>query len=311
MFNNALKNLLTENKNALQFVNSAAGMDFTKPFKVYEGRGPVTVNKIKKTVAADIPGAVNIAVLMHKSHFNSLFYCYIKSGKLRGDRVAALPYWDYNIDWFWGVRPVEDARKDPDNHYYIVAQSAKYELPRRARDTDYTARYCVVNVIRARDIYNTKQWISGATVKYTDGKRGNTKFEFSAMSWANSDITQYIDKSGYNVFWYRCRLWKRGLDYKKAQALKAVKAADFAPTLADIDSKTEQARAYVTSLAQTAKTADNFKFLADTARDVSRLIVWGDMIRDRINSGFYTSLDAVKTNTDTFNKDYNKIMGAL
>lgn len=148
-----IKNLLAENRKALQGLHAIASMDFTKPFVIIECTGNFTYNSILKKLNNDgdkiNTDDYNIFVLYKRTDYScyqDLYVARLNSSKFEVERKSIENYeaasgWRY-FDTSIGKDTFEKARKSLTGHYFIVAQDKQYKYKRNTTH-DNTERYRV------------------------------------------------------------------------------------------------------------------------------------------------------------------------
>lgn len=131
---NEIKNLLAENRKALQGLHTIANMDFQQPFIIIEGDGNFTYNSIVKKLYNVSTAACNIFVIYKaKTYDSSIKYklARLNDGKFEISRDTIQGYkvnygWRY-YDTAYGKSDFEASRKSENGHYFIIAQEKQFE----------------------------------------------------------------------------------------------------------------------------------------------------------------------------------------
>ena len=196
-----IKNLLAENRGAMQGLHAIAGMDFQKPFIIMERSGNFTYNSILKDLNGETYNSkyklfnkintddYNIFVLFKRTDYDAykdyLYIARLDGSKFETERKSIEGY-EQSSGWRWfdtaiGKEEFETARKSATGHYFIVAQDKQYK--------------------------NTRQTTHGNTERYRVYMRDRKHVEAATPYYYNSDkyydnILGYydrrtFDKSGY------------------------------------------------------------------------------------------------------------------
>jgi len=227
---NAKKSLLNDNKKALQFLHHANGFNFQKDYIIIKGNGKFTFNTVEKEIKNRIDGKYTAIVLVkpEKSYsFQDLHYIELDKYNFNPLRKNNVKYWDFHIDYYFGIGDFEESRKKKTERYYIVAQLTDYILPiDRNENIDLSQRFKYIedrNITRTTD-GKGKYWISSIYLKPFD--KNVSPFEYKPFS--NGMYSYYnhaenltdktddiIDKSGY------LKLVRSRELNRKAKALRA------------------------------------------------------------------------------------------
>ena len=100
--NNAyIKNLLSINKKAFQFLHDVEGFDFEKPYFITQQPGKFTANTIKKAVAETMnPAACKISVFIVPTAsrcLQDLYFAVLKLNNFSACRRDGVSYWNYRV----------------------------------------------------------------------------------------------------------------------------------------------------------------------------------------------------------------------
>lgn len=214
--------LLRENPKALQFLHEAKRFDFEKDFLILKLENSFTFNSVTKEIKKHITGDFSAALLLKANsdycRDRDLYFVNMGSSKfypLRDDR--SLPYWNYNIDWFFGVGDFEDVRKKKTDHVYVIAQKTELLSTKKEKTTDFSQRFKLVDIRKCGD-GRGNSYISELTLIKTDGTGEKVKFTphpYKPVKEYINDAGKIIDKSGYILTLQRDDLKRR------AAALKA------------------------------------------------------------------------------------------
>lgn len=134
MMNATVKELLTENKKALQMLHYVDGYDFTKPFDIYKGTGSFTANSIKKMIECSSDGVTpvsdnTVSILIKRSeHYNTKLH-YVKLGHSVFKTKFSNRYihsWLFDVETFNTTGSFENTRKKTTDTYYVIVQKSEY-----------------------------------------------------------------------------------------------------------------------------------------------------------------------------------------
>jgi hypothetical protein len=168
------------------------------------------------------------------------------------------------MDDFFGVGDFEETRKHRTKAIYIIAQNTEHLHKYNAPNLDTNARYN----FDKKDVYISgdgrgHSWVGSIYLQPQTGTKETIKWcPFSQFvpldrQKAGTNITTYIDKSGYIV-------WSRSADRKhRARVLKAereraaVLAADWTNRENELKNKLEKAKTHLCDLIQRATTREN------------------------------------------------------
>ena len=136
--NNAyIKNLLSINKKAFQFLHDVEGFDFEKPYFITQQPGKFTANTVKKAVAETMnPAACKISVFIVPTAsrcLQDLYFAVLKLNNFSACRRDGVSYWNYrvaapglDIDYCFNIRDFEELRKKQTESIFIIAQDKCY-----------------------------------------------------------------------------------------------------------------------------------------------------------------------------------------
>lgn len=138
---NEIKNLLAENRKALQGLHAIANMDFQQPFTIIERTGKFTYNSIMKELEKPDIDETNIFILYKSDktwNYGKHYIARLTNGKFESDRGTIKGY-EAASGWRWfdtmiGKADFEECRKSENGHYFIIAQEKQFE---NRRGTSY------------------------------------------------------------------------------------------------------------------------------------------------------------------------------
>lgn len=248
-----MKELLTINPRALQFLHSAKGFDFKAPFFFQRFEGRFTYNGIVKAIREHIPGAYSACVLVQateKRHFHDkLYFVKMSVGGFDVARVNAA--YHFQIDNFYGVGDFEDCRKHQTKTAFVFAQALEYIKPIREKALDTAERYGVDysdrwSVRKCCDGHGI-EWVSQINLTARDGSKH--VFVYSPVDrWVRAGVVRpvtaadIIDKSGYLIWQRRKDLRRKAAKLREDRAREAAKVADFTEEEKEIEAGIKSAR---------------------------------------------------------------------
>ena len=182
---NEIKNLLAENRKALQGLHAIARMDFEKPFTIIESIGKFTYNSILKDGGKIDPETHNIFILYHgvATWDNYWYIARISGSTFDTARDTIEGYEAANGYRYFHEQcrksDFERIRKSDNCHYFIIAQEKQFE---NSRGTAYNIQD------RFRERKET-------------GRRYVTPYDRNSDYYYDNILTEYdsrtFDKSGY------------------------------------------------------------------------------------------------------------------
>lgn len=224
--------LLKDNPKALQFLHRQCAFDFCKPFGVVQTFGAFTLNSVKKAINAEKLDNLNIYMLLKcfdrcGSPERNLRAVEVNRSRIIGAQFGDLcgRWYDFNIDYFFGVGDFENVRKKQTEYTYIIYQNAEYKHePKRNPDETYTydteKRY---KLIEARPVcyQNGAKRLQEITIQDKESNAPAFKFKFAFVPAAPyTEAGEIIDKSGYIIVNRRADL-KRRAEARRAERAKA------------------------------------------------------------------------------------------
>lgn len=273
------KMLLQENPKALQFLHHAHGFDFEKPFFIGSIPGRFTYKMLSDMVTGSIGPDHMAAVLVKPTkeyHFEKLHHAKMNGYKFDVENNKRVSWYKFNIDYFFGVGDFEETRKHKTERVYIVAQNKQYLIkPKNTIDIVPGERYKLATTKYNNRGYSVSfdpgkniSYITEIDLQPTNGSRETTRFKpydcFYPSENRSDNITDYIDKSGYIVRFWRLDLQRRAIGLKAEKEKTALNTRDFTKEHNEIIKMITAAREHVVKLINQAhdwKTGQ----IADTA----------------------------------------------
>lgn len=243
--NEHITQLLNINNKALKFAHDACGFDFQKDFFITSGEGRFTYNTITKTISENITSPYT-AIVMMKSNRNydrkKLFFVATDKGKFSPLRMENISYWNYNIDYFFGVGDFENARKNCTEKFFIIAQKNEFIAPvvkSKNIDLDQRFKYLHTPYDKAGD-GKGNTWINRLNLMLLDGSA--KKFEYKPEYLKTEELNNIIDKSGYLVCSRRDELKNRANGLRAERAKSKALATDYTERETAIYNSIEEAK---------------------------------------------------------------------
>lgn len=239
-----LKNLLAMNRKALIGLHNIGWLDFQKPYLISEYHGNFTANSIFKAMNIDKwdAKAYNIYILYTDprpySTRNELYLARLNGDwKFESERKNISGY-EAAHGWRWldtkiGKATFEEIRKNPECHYFVIAQEKAYEN-RRGKVVDLSARFKPIYASWSKD----SKYKSVEAIVPT-GRRVDNYYDNIMQSNRYGYITTYyeLDKSGYLVSENRANYEQRAKKLRAERSAKAAAAWDNTETIKGIDER--------------------------------------------------------------------------
>ena len=256
------KQLLSENRKALQFLNHAKGFDFEKPYNIVRKVGRFT----SRTVAACVPEGHAAVMLLkpiktYRRSWVSLYYVEIGAGgtfcplRKNGVKYYAYP----GIDYMFSKGDFEDIRKNETDCIYIITQAPEHLRPRKETRLDLYARLNLSDVRKWGD-GRGNSYIGSVYLKSRDRNEKPVEYKTDGKPATVADV---IDKSGYMVSTRRADLKRRAYLLRADRARAAAAAADFTAEAAEIVREMENAKK-----ALSAQVFGDFYSISERARNL-------------------------------------------
>ncbi len=308
------KELLKENKKALQFLHHAHGFDFESNVFISSIPGRFTYKMIRDHIAANIGDGYTAALLIKPAAgyiFKELHYATMENGRFKIDHDRrALQWWKYNIHDFYGVGAFENIRKNLTKRVYIIAQ--KNELirtPKPEPKPENNTRYNIAkNGVRYCGDGRGSHWIDKVELLPRDGKRGKIEFSpynrFFGNEKRSDVITDHIDKSGYILRFRRMDLQSRARALKAERQRAAALAYDWSEREKKTAAGIAAAKKHIISMIEGAETYDDGKRI-DAAAGVLRWMLWDF---DALKEKSFASIEQKTRYFDSIDEKVNKIL---
>ena len=309
-----LKNLLAMNRKALIGLHNIGGLDFKKPYMISEYTGNFTANSIFKAMNIDKwdAKAYNIYILYTDprpySTGKELYVARLNGDwKFESERKNIAGY-EAAHGWRWldtkiGKSTFEEIRKNPECHYFVIAQEKAY---RNSRDkvVDLSARFKPIYASWSKD----SKYKSIEAIVPT-GRRVDNYYDNIMQSNRYGYVTPYyeIDKSGYLVSKNRDSYEQRARKLRSERSARAAAAWDNTETVKGFDERVARINERVAKLL-TGK-AETIPYY--TIKDVIYNMDWCNHYIGNIRNNKYDSMGNIEYAIKTINEYLDKAEKAL
>lgn len=302
------KQLLSENRKALQFLNHAKGFDFEKPYNIVRKVGRFT----SRTVAACVPEGHAAVMLLkpiesRRRSYASLYYVELGSaGTFYPLRKDGVKYWNYpGIDYLFGKGDFEDIRKNETECIYIITQAPEHLKPRKESSLDLSARL---------DVAEVRKWGDGRSNTYIGSvylksRQHNTQPIEYKTDRKPATVADVIDKSVYMVCTRRADLKRRAYLLRADRARAAAAASDFTAEAISISQEMEEAKKALAGSVLSAQVSGDFYAISDRARSLRIAADYLDRYNRWKATGKYQSVSSIKEDLDAA-REYIRKAGA-
>lgn len=178
VFQDAGKELLLSNKNALKFIHEGYGYDFTKPYKVTGFLGKFTAKSIEKATGS------NNGILLIYSR-KEMLVCVMRNGKFYTKDLPRIYY--YNITMLYNQGDFETVRKSVNTAMYFIQQEHQYIKEPKQIERSYYTYY-------ESSIYDKSGYNLTVTRNNLDRRLNKYKVEKRAKEAADVDFSEDIIK---------------------------------------------------------------------------------------------------------------------
>lgn len=297
-----IRNLLAENRQALQGLHAIADMDFQKPFIIMERSGNFTYNSILKDLNGEAYNSksklcnkintddYNIFVLFKRTDYDAykddLYIARLDKGKFETDRKTIEGY-EQSSGWRWldttiGKEQFEKARKSSTGHYFIVAQDKQYK--------------------------NTRQTTHGNTERYRVYMRDRKHIEAATPYYYNSDkyydnILGYYDRRTFDKSGYMQQVNNYEQRVKALKAERSAAAAakfDNSEKLAEFENRIEKLKTIIMENLKSETT--NFKLIYNISYNLN----WISREMKELKNNSFSSMSAIHITISLINQYITK-----
>lgn len=287
------KQLLSENRKALQFLNHAKGFDFEKPYNIVRKVGRFT----SRTVAACVPNGHAAAILLkptesRRRSYTGLYYVELGSaGTFYPLRKDGVKYWNYTgIDYLFSKGDFEDIRKNETECIYIITQAPEHLQPRKEPRLDLSARLDLTDVRKWGD-GRGNTYIGSVYLKSRQHNMQPIEYKTDRKPATVADV---IDKSGYMVCTRRADLTRRAYLLRADRARTAAAAADFSAEAASIYQEMEEAKKVLAASVLSAQVSGDFHSICERSRNLRLAADYLDRYSRWKATGKYKSIASIK-----------------
>lgn len=254
-----IKNLLSINKKAFQFLHDVEGFDFEKPYFITEQPGKFTANTVKKAIAEHLnPAACKISVFVVPTAsrcLRDLYFATLRLDKFSACRRDGVSYWNYrtaapglNIDYCFGVGDFEKLRKSETEKIYIIAQEKEYTTIPPKKNIDFSARYTLKDS-RINGDGRGGQYMARLDLVAMDGSRAEFKHEpyntFYGNEKRSSELADFIDKSGFLLRPHRLELMEKAERLRSARKQAEADSSDYTNEIAELQKRIDATRIFI------------------------------------------------------------------
>lgn len=312
-----VKELLNDNPRALQFLHRQCGFDFCKPFEIVKTCGAFTLNSVKKAINRETLNNLNIYILLKcvdkwGCPERDLHAVEVNPSRVIGAQFGDLcgRWYDFNIDYFFGVGDFEDVRKKRTKYIYIVYQDAEHERePKHNPDETYKAdtakRY---NLIEARPVYyNGTKRLQEITIKDKESNARPFKFKFTFISAAPyTEAGEIIDKSGYIILARRQDLKHRAAALRAERAKAEYMRQDFTEENAKAREELKRVARAAGGLLGAGEGENDFNRIEECAHHLKEAAAYFEKHEKKTAAKDFTSVEAFRKSLDEIRKHIKK-----
>ena len=310
----AIRDLLSENKKALQFLHIAKGFDFEKDFYIVRMEGSFTANKVHKAIRAIIPGDYIAAIMLRANserHTNRDLY-YVSfcatGGGFDATRAKNLDYWKHDIDYMYGVGDFEETRKKKTDHIYIIAQSTENATTAGKKPVNMARRF---KLKEAGKCYykagGDAHYIHRIELETTDGQKTKFTYEpwgsFYGNEKRSDDICDYIDKNGYLLRARRLDLHGRAMELRAKREKAALNVYDFSNDEKAARAGLEKCKTFIAEKIAAVKNYEDAKNVDYLAGRLRYLMIDFDQLGKE-----FRTINGKKSVYESINKTINGIL---
>lgn len=311
--NNAyIKNLLSINKKAFQFLHDVEGFDFEQPYFIAEKPGKFTVNTVKKAVDGYLnPASCKISVFIvptEASYKNGLYFATLERCKFDGTRKDGVRYWDYrvndrtgDIEYCYGVGDFEDLRKNQTGKIYIIAQDKSYTKEPEAKIFNVSRRYTLDDARKSTD-GRGNDYIKSLVLTATDGSGARFTYEpyntFYGNEKRSADIADHIDKSGYLLRPHRFALMERAETLRRTRKQAEADNADYTNEIAELQKRIDATRILLSNAVLNCQDATAARGVSNKMNYFSYALSYFETFKEKINSKRYASIERINSDIE-------------
>lgn len=293
--NTLLKNLLKDNKRILQSLHACIGLDFKKPYYIFDIAGKFTINQLIKAAAGYIPKK-DIFVIFTRTETG--FYTNYRVAVLdpSGNMEKDINSTGYNnnkfvsLDTFYTKSDFESVRKSA-AHTIVICQNRDFlSIPAR-KNIDSMQRFKLLKAQVNTPYNSTEKCIYSLNMQTTDNN--GLSYQLDTYRYNTMDINSLIDKSGYLLVYRRETLRRRAAILRAEKAKNAYICID----------NTDKIKALKAAILDKKNNVINMLVEATTAADIASVNKKLDYFHGI--EGIFRSFERLE-NSDK-NKEYKSI----
>ena len=295
--NTLLKSLLKENKRILQGLHACIGLDFKKPYYIFDIEGKYTINQVIKAAAG--PGYTpkkDIFVILTKSKTAYCTNYRVAVLDSCGNMEKDINSTGYNnnkfvsLDTFYTKSDFEMVRKNA-THTIIICQNRDFlSIPAR-KNIDSMQRLKLIKAQISTPYKSNEKCIYSLNMQTTDNNGLN--YQLDTYRYNTMDINSLIDKSGYLLIYRRETLNRRAAIIRAEKVKNAYIAID----------NTDKIKALKNAILDKKNVVINMLMEATTAADLANVNKKLDYFHGI--EGIFRSFERLE-NSDK-NKEYKSI----
>lgn len=276
-----IKNLLSINKKAFQFLHDVEGFDFEKPYFITEQPGKFTANTVKKAIAEQLnPAACKISVFVVPTAsrcLRDLYFSTLRLDKFSASRRDDVSYWNYraaapglNID-FSARYTLKDSRINGDG-----------------RGGQYMARLDLVAM---------------------DGSRAEFKHEpyntFYGNEKRSAELADFIDKSGFLLRPHRLELMEKAERLRKTRKQAEADSSDYTNEIAELQKRIDATRILLSDAVLNCQDAAAARGVSNKMNYFSYALSYFEIFKEKINNKRYASIECINSDIEDIKDKLN------
>lgn len=311
--NNAyIKNLLSINKKAFQFLHDVEGFDFEKPYFITQQPGKFTANTVKKAVAETMnPAACKISVFIVPTAsrcLQDLYFAVLKLNNFSACRRDGVSYWNYrvaapglDIDYCFNIRDFEELRKKQTESIFIIAQDKCYIKEPETKIFNVSRRYTLDDARKSTD-GRGNDYIKSLVLTATDGSGARFTYEpyntFYGNEKRSADIADHIDKSGYLLRPHRFALMERAETLRRTRKQAEADNADYTNEIAELQKRIDATRILLSNAVLNCQDATVARGVSNKMNYFSYALSYFETFKEKINSKRYASIERINSDIE-------------
>lgn len=307
-----IKNLLSINKKAFQFLHDVEGFDFEKPYFITEQPGKFTANTVKKAIAEHLnPAACKISVFVIPTAsrcLRDLYFVTLRLDNFSASRRDDVSYWNYraaapglNIDYCFGVGDFEKLRKSETEKIYIIAQEKEYTTIPPKKNIDFSARYTLKDS-RINGDGRGGQYMARLDLVAMDGSRAEFKHEpyntFYGNEKRSAELADFIDKSGFLLRPHRLELMEKAERLRNARKQAEADSADYTNEIAELQKRIDATRILLSNAVLNCQDATAARGVSNRMNYFSYALSYFETFKEKINNKRYASIERINSDIE-------------